>query len=145
MTTDAALMKARLAPFKDFQECVLRDIRWREFALSVDFIFNNIWDRQGGIRKDLGSRDDLVTVSFNLIQEFRFRAGLNESMCRKPELINWGINEVATIQILDDSATLEPYRSLPIPFHHAVISWEWERRIDMVFSSMLVVPERPSY
>ena len=59
---------------------------------------------------------------------------LNSKMLRNPESINWGLNEVALVKVVDDR--LQIYEHSPVPLTHLAFLWEGERRIDVIFSEL---------
>jgi hypothetical protein len=64
---------------------------------------------------------------------------MNASMLAEPERMDWGISEVASIRLEEDSLFLSKYRHLAIPFHHLTCWWENDRRIDIVFSELEIM------
>lgn len=121
-------------------ECIIQDIRWLNFGLAIEFDFNYVWDSQGKIRDNL-EESLIVSVRFVFVQEFNFRGGLNDSILLNPDYVNWGLNEIAAVKLVDDKARLATYSLYPVPFHLAVITWEGigdKRQIDIVFSEFEV-------
>ena len=131
-------MKRVLERYNKFQECVLTDIVWTNQGTSLEIVFDYIWGEDGKIRSNVDQQAKVV-LRFSLVQEFHMRAGLNQAMLAEPDRINWGINEIALVDIDEDETALAPYCGLSLPFYHAIILWETERRIDIVFSHLDVV------
>ncbi len=130
-------IKSLLASYRNFQECVLLDIKWLHYGTTIELTFDYSWNKQGKIRENLNEKEPIV-MSFKLVQEFHLTNALNESMVLDPYRINWGINEVAAIRLEEHSTMLKPYEELPKEFQHIAILWERGnmRRIDVVFSEL---------
>lgn len=128
---------AVLEDHHSFGECILEDVRWRDYGITLDLVFNYIWDNGDRVRDNL-DQPLLKTVTFHGVREFHVRNELNEAMLLSPERINWGIGEIAVMRIADDPHFLARYGGLPVPTHHVVCQWESERRVDVVFTSMEV-------
>ncbi len=132
-----AEIRELLRSYHNFSECIIEDMRWRDYATTLDVMFNYIWDGQEGISLD-PKQPELVVVRFKLVQEFRLNNALNSYMCAHPEELNWGLNEVAMVKISDDDAP-QSYPFLPISFNHVILLWEGERKIDILFSEMEIL------
>ena len=126
--------------YRNLQECVLLEVNYRNYGLLVEFVFNYIWTEDGKIRRTL-EEPERLHLRFELVQEFHLKGALNEAMCTEPERVNWGINEVWAVKIVDHEDFLHPYKSLPVPFHHVSVSWTGDRRIDIVFSTLEIIKE----
>ena len=124
-----------LKAYRNFAECILLEINWKNYMTTVELVFNYVWDKLGKIRHDVDCIQR-VTLSCNLVQEIHFKGGLNPSMCSEPTQINWGINEVALVRLQEQEDFLHPYHALPVPFHHLSVTWEFDRRIDIIFSNL---------
>ncbi|MGH7495431.1 MAG: hypothetical protein ACREOO_23990 [bacterium] len=120
---------------RGFSECILEDIIWKNFGITVEFTIRYIYDNYGRILKSMDDWQILV-LRFNLVQELRISNALKQAMCNEPERLNWGFNEIALTRLENDSRLIYPFREFDIPFHHIAILWENERRIDIVFSEM---------
>jgi catechol-2,3-dioxygenase len=59
-------------------------------------------------------------------------------MLRNPESINWGLNEVALLRVIDDQESKPDKVSTP-PLTHVAFLWESNRRIDVVFAELEVL------
>lgn len=134
MTED---ISKKLEEYKNFQECVLLDVRWYHYGTTVELTFDYVWDTDGKLRTKLNENEPIV-VCMRLVQEFRLNNALNEAMVLQSEQINWGLNEVAAIRIVEDSELLDRYSKLPKDFHHMAVLWERgsSRRIDVIFSEL---------
>jgi hypothetical protein len=123
-----------------FSESIIVDFKWKEFGTTIELTIRYVYDDSGRVPK---SMDDwrVLGLQFNLVQELRVSNALTNAMCKKPEELNWGFNEIALMKLEDNPNLLAPYRQFSLPFHHVAILWENERRIDIVFSA-LEIPEK---
>lgn len=133
-----------------FQECIIKDIQWHRYGTSVDIVFDYVWSgnaigspslgppQAGRLREDLKT-PKLIVVRFRIVQEFHLRNALHSAMIEQIQNINWGINEVSSVNIEDDNLFLSPYRGSQIPFHHITCRWEGDRRIDIVFGTLEIL------
>lgn len=131
-------IKELLSQYNRFEECIIREIKWLDYGLTYEVIFDYIWDEEGKIRKNLDV-DLRVSIRFNLVQEFHFNSNLDKHMVLHSENINWGINDISLIQVAENSASLEKYADLPIPFYHIEIRWEDARRIDIICAGIEIL------
>lgn len=138
LATNAPDIALQLANLRDLQECVLDKIRWGRHALSVTMRFRYIWTADGMVCYSAGLEPRPVYLVFRLVQDFRFCAGLTATQCEHIDNINWGIDEVSCVRLVSGSKEIEQYEHLPTPMHHVEIRWENDRRIDVVFSQLLI-------
>lgn len=131
-------MMKSLASVRNFQECILEDVRWRHFGTIVEFVFNYIWADDGSVRSELlaPARKSIV---FHNLQELHIVNGLNSYQSLHPVELNWGISEVASVRVIEDEALVGRYSNLPIAVHHIRCSWEVARRIDVVCASIEIL------
>ncbi len=127
-----------LQQLQNFAECILVDLRNSQFATEWTLQFNYVWDDKGKIRKNL-DEEVLIALRFGVVQEFRLSNALTESMRQNMGDLNWGMGEVADVQICDPNSMSDQYQNPRIPFHHVICRWETDRRIDIVFSTLTVV------
>ena len=129
-----------LDKYQTLGECVILNINWLHYGTTIELVFDYVWDDDGKIRTDL-EQEDRITLRFRLVQEFHLKNALNSSMVLEPQEMNWGINEIARIKLVENENMLRPYASLPKEFHHIAILWERgdQRRIDIVFSEFDII------
>jgi hypothetical protein len=142
MKNDSRNISELLEKYHNFDECVLVDIDWRDYGLTVDLAFNYIWQENGTIRANLDA-EEIVILRFKLVQELHVIGALNEAKITQPEAVDWGINTVALVKMEEKEEFLNKYRNFSIPFHHVAVRWEYERRIDIVFSDLEVFRKTP--
>jgi hypothetical protein len=126
-----------LRDYKYFQECVILEFRIKHYQTTVELLFDYIWTQDGEYQPIVNATK--LAVIFRVVQEIHVHNDLNDTQVLNPEAMNWGMNEISWIRIRDDEKFLKPYKELPITFHHAAISWENGRRIDIVFSELEIV------
>ena len=114
-----------LSSYNFFQECVIESISFNNYGSQVQIDFHYIYDEGGSIKTE---PKRIVSLGFNKVQEFELTNAWNESQLENLDKLNWGANEVSTIQIED----------LKNGFL-AHILWEGDRRIDIVFGTLEVL------
>ncbi len=137
MLSNAIQMIKTIEQYNKFAECLLLEINWTHYGTTAELVFNYVWTVDGKIRSNLG-QEERVILKFKLVQEFHLKNALSDAILAQPERLNWGINEIALVEIEDNADFLKTYRGLSIPVHHAAIMWEDERRIDIVFGELEV-------
>lgn len=127
----------QLSKYHHFEECIIEEISWLNFGIAIEVRLNYIWQANGTLRQNL-DEPEIVILRFNLVQEFHMINALNAAKCESPELINWGVNEIASVKYIENSEYIKKYKNLPVSFHH--ISFLWERgsnqKLDVVFSEL---------
>ena len=120
-------LSERLEEWRNFEECLVHDVRPIIFGFGLDLIMNYVWDG-GGVRENALDFPQLVTLRMLGVDHVSFVGGLTESMKANPEMINWGLAEVA--QIVPTSAS----SGLGI-----AVEWEGTRRLEVKFSELEIV------
>jgi hypothetical protein len=128
-----------LAGYNNLQECVIETMALEDYGTTVEIVFDYIWNERGELREDLDQVRRLI-VRFRRVQRFHLENALNPHMSEFPEELNWGLNEIAAMRLVegDDLAT---YREFPVPFHRLEIVWEGRRHIDLIFSELEVTQD----
>ncbi len=129
--------KNELSRYKFLQECILTSINFSNQLTDVELSFNYIYDKDGKLRSDL-DRNQIVTIKLGLVQVFKIEGNLNYHQLSNPEMINWGLNEISIIKVLDNSTLLKEHISLSAKLFHLEVLWETNRRIDIIFNSMKI-------
>lgn len=132
-----AEIRRLLEGFRNFQECVVEDVKWLDFGTTVEVQLDYTWTDAGQIRPDL-EHPEIIVMKFRLVQEFRLSNALNDVMCAEPEQIGWGISEVDVVRLFNEDFFLRQYQFLPAPFHHVAFMFGGDRRIDIIFSELEV-------
>ncbi len=133
-------MKDLLANYYNFGECILLDMRWKQWGFSLELVFNYIWKERDVVRDDLDV-EERVIIRFSAVQEFHASYEWNDHILSKPDVIDWGSAEVSQVRLEDGEAFLGKYHSRPVSFHHVAVRWESERRMDIVFSALEIFKE----
>jgi hypothetical protein len=136
-TSNRKEIEAFLNEHKDFSECIIEELALKDYGTTLDVVFNYIWTDTGEVRPNLNERNAIV-LRFRLVQELHINNALNSSMLRNPESINWGLNEVALVQLVKDDSASQTSNPPPAALNHLALLWEGERRIDIVFSELEV-------
>jgi hypothetical protein len=113
----------KLKVYNNFQECIIEDILFTEFGTSVEITFNNIWSNAKEIRKDIDKKQ-IVKIKFFFVNKFLIENNLSRDFVN---MINWGINEVSIIKLIERSDN---------DFMRVEILWETERKIIIEFRDM---------
>lgn len=124
-----------LLKYNSFSECIIRDIFFSKYQTVVDIKMDYIWNDHG--EKDLNNTSG-INLRFEYVQEIIIKNSLNLNMIENIDHLNWGINEISYVKIINDIDLLSPYKHLPLLFQHGAIVWEDSRRIDIVFAYMSV-------
>jgi hypothetical protein len=130
-------IEACLKQHKNFSECIIEELALKDFGTTLDVIFNYIWTDSGELRPDLDKPTN-IGLRFRVVQELHINNSLNSSILEHPESIDWGLNEVALVQVVKDDSALRACEDLPAPLNHVEFLWEGERRMDVVFSELEV-------
>jgi hypothetical protein len=119
---------------KNFSECIIEKLALKDYGATLEVVFNYIWTESVELRPNLDERYEIV-LRFRLVQELHINNALNSSMLRDPESINWGLNEVALVKVVDDNE-LQRDEPSPVPLTHLAFFWEGDRRIDVIFHKL---------
>lgn len=119
-----------LSGYGDFRESVITSITFNHFGTVVEITFNSLWSA-GQRRTDLDLELPVV-LRLSGVQEFHLVNALNQSQLEEPEVLDWGINEIAQAK-----ADKSGEAGLTL-----TLLWEGERRLMVSFMD-LTVQERP--
>ena len=122
---------------KDFSECIIEELVLKDYGTTLEVVFNYVWTDSGELLPNLNEPNDVV-LRFHLVQQLQICNALTASMLRNPESINWGLNEVALLKVINDHASQADETSSP-PLTHVAFLWEGDRRIDVVFVELEVI------
>ena len=132
--SDSGHIENILEEYNDFRECILQEVAWEDQGTTLELTFDYVERQDGEVLLDL--QRDSITMRLFLVQEFHVRNALNDAILREPYRINWGLSEVALVELKEDEKFLAYYENPVVPLHHLAILWETERRIDIVFSGI---------
>ena len=136
-TNDRKEIEEFLKKHKDFSECIIEELSLKDYGTTLEVVFNYIWTESGQPRANLDEPTN-IGLRFRLVQELHINNALNSSMLHDPGSINWGLNEVALVEVVNDSTALQTYEPSLAPLNHLAFLWEADRRIDVVFSELEV-------
>jgi hypothetical protein len=119
-----------------FSECIIEQIKLSDYGTTLEVTLTCNWAEGSQTRKAKNSGPTNMSLSFRLVQELRVSNGLNVAMLNNPESLNWGLNEVSAVQVVDEDPLFWPRPFEYRRFSHVVFLWEGERRIDVVFVSL---------
>ena len=130
-TSEPREVETWLAKHQGFSECIIERLVLSDYGTTFEVVINYIWDGTGRLRSDL-DESRRITLRFLLVQELRINNALTRQMLAAPENINWGLNEVALVMLVEKP---DQIRSDP-SFIHVAFLWEGARRIDVVFAEL---------
>ena len=123
-----------LKKYNFLQECILKDIVWKDYTTNLDLVFKNIWTDKGSLRVDL-DQERLLVLKFKFVQEFHFTGGLQKDILHHSELVNWGLNEISFLKVEENSNLLKKYNQQN-ELNHMNIIWEGKRKISLIFRTL---------
>jgi hypothetical protein len=140
-TSDTREIKVFLEEQREFSECIIEELALKNYGTTFEVVFNYIWNDSGELRANLDEPQG-ISLRFRLLQELRINNSLTSSMLRNPESINWGINEVALVKVMNDSNAFQTSEISQVPLIHVAFLWEGDRRIDVLFSEFEAVSDK---
>jgi hypothetical protein len=131
--TDKADIAAAIAKLHDLQECIIRNIAWDEPAMRLTVTLDYIWTEDGSICFTQGLEPRKITLTFQLTTLLMINNALTAIMIEHPERLNWGISEIARLEIV-------PGEDLGVAhgFVGARFVWEIDRRIEVAFRQLQI-------
>lgn len=130
----AAYLKSR----HSFEECVLRSLEWQHYGTVIDLVIEYWW-AEGFTMRPAGVPPELVTLRLHVVQELHLQNALTDATSLRPDELNWGLSEMASLQLVGDSPGVLKYASLPVSLHHLQCVWDSGRQLDIVFSVLEVL------
>lgn len=110
-----------------FEEALLIELRLVNHGYSVELDFNLVLDAEGRVRPNLRNARESVTLRLDGVTSLELVGGLSDAMLAHPEKINWGLSEIALVEV--DDTDLGPQLR---------VLWEGSRRIVIYFRSAAV-------
>ena len=118
MFREAAGLDAELERWVRCEESLLTEMALTHHGYAVRLAVNLTWAAEGVLRPDLDQREQLLIIEMQGVQRLHMEGGLTRSMLDHPEVISWGLAEVALL------------RAHPCPAGLQLdVLWENERRI----------------
>lgn len=116
-----------LKDHKYFQECVLENIIFDHYGTTVILWFDYIWSKNCDIRENLDEKQ-IIKLKFSSVNRFVIENELSKSVLEKPEMINWGFNEISKINMIQTHNSSQ--------FLQMEILWETKRKILIEFVNL---------
>src|SRR5829696_2809705 len=126
----AEAIVAYLKDRNSFEECILHSVEWQHFGTVIDLVIE-YWGSESFTIRPPGVPSKRVTLRLHVVQELHLLNALNDAMSLRPDQLNWGLSEMALIQLVEDSPELRRYASLPVSLHHLQCVWDSGRQLDV--------------
>lgn len=127
MSTAMEVVREALNRHARFEEALLVELRLVNHGYSVELDFNLVLDAEGRVRPNLRDARESVTLRLDGVTSLELVGGLSDAMLAHPEMINWGLSEIALVEV--DDTDLGPQLR---------VLWEGSRRIVICFRSAAV-------
>jgi hypothetical protein len=124
-----------LARYRNFEECLLEELRWLDAGRVMELEFGYIWgdDPEGSVLEQPRS----IVVRLNDAVVLRVESPLTPTMLAHPERLNWGIKEIAQLRLATQSELLRRPEGMEDTLQ-LVAAWEGPGRIDIVFRALTI-------
>lgn len=109
-----------LRRWRNLEECLLHEIRVSPDLYRIELKFNHIWKGEDRVRERVLEEPVFVTLRLVGIEELQFIGALTEGMKGSPELLDWGLTEVAGVRVRDRNGLIA-----------LTVDWESERRLEV--------------
>jgi hypothetical protein len=106
----------------------LHEVRVWNFLYNVDLVFNYVWSSGNDVRPDVLTSPFFVTLRLVGVEDLRYVGALTEGMRQHPERINWGLSEVANVEVVDRGELVG-----------LSVIWESDRALEVTFVSFELV------
>lgn len=127
----------------NFAECVIEQMTLSDYGTTFTVVMSCDWAQRSRRQEDESSPPIFISFSFRLVQELHVTNALNAAMLTIPESLNWGMNEVSAVQVVEENPIFWPNPHQDRRFSRVAFLWEGGRRIDVVFSDLDVeVPDK---
>lgn len=130
-------IRRQLRDYGSFEESILLDVQWLDQGTTIVLVL----DCTCGAANRTQTKPDAsktVRVRFSSVQELHVSNSLSRSMLENMSELNWGLSEIARVQVDDAVSFTSRYRDLPSKSYHAAVLWQGSRRIDIVFGQMTI-------
>ncbi|GAB4097902.1 hypothetical protein [Sinomonas halotolerans] len=120
-----SLQKA-LDRFNGFSECLLAELRLVNYGYSIEIDLNLVFDDIGSVRSDVLEVSRICTLRLDGVKSMILIGGLSDWMVSHPEDINWGLSEIAGIEVsagegITVTVAWEGKREVKIECHSATL------------------------
>jgi len=110
--SELAVLSAQLHAYRDFEECVVLDLRWRVWGTSLDVDLDFIWRDDGVVRPSSEDRR-IVSIRFFGVSEVHMVNDLTDVMVDGRASLGWGVGEIACLRVADAPRLVRTRLSLP--------------------------------
>lgn len=138
---DISEIRAYVHAYRDFRECIVRDVRWLAFGTRIEVDVDYVWGDDGKVRGSWEKRR-IITLAFCQVQDLHIMNSLTPAMIRSPSRLNWGFAEIARLTVEDQTAkATEP---LSMALHRACFWWEKGPWIELSFYEVFATEREES-
>jgi hypothetical protein len=124
-----------LARYRDFEDCLLEEVRWRYAGRVMELELGYIW----GDGPDCPVLDEPrhILVRLNDAIALRIESPLTPAMLAQPERLNWGIKGIAQLRLARQSELLPRPAGIEDALQLVAV-WEGHGRIDILFRGLSI-------
>ena len=115
---DAAGLDAELERWRRAEEALLVEMSLVHHGYVLRLVFDLVRTDDGVLRTDLDEHEARLTIEMVGVQRLHMEGDLTASMLDHPELIDWGLSEVAALRAGPSGTGLQ-----------LQVRWEGDRRI----------------
>lgn len=123
-------MVSALSRFRNFDQCLLREVRLVRFGTELELEFEYIWDDHRADGVLLAEPFPRVVIRLEVVDSVDMRLELPPGLLEDPNEVNWGLSEVAMVRV--EKLPHEDRR------HRLEVRWETDRRITATFRRMRI-------
>jgi hypothetical protein len=129
--SDLAVLRAQLHAYRDFDECIVLDLRWLDWGTSLVLDLDFVWRDDGTVRSQEENRR-VVSIRFFGVSEVHVVNDLTDAQLGEEQSLGWSVGEIACLRVERASALA---RSRPsIPAYRAALRREGYTWIDVSFT-----------
>ncbi len=130
--SELAVLRAQLHAHRDFDECVVVDVRWLDWgtALKVDLDF--VWHDDGSIRSERDNRR-IVSIHFAGVSALNLLNDLTDAMATPGAPKGWSFGEIACLRV--EHSTRQASARLTLPSFRASFLREGYTWMEIVFTN----------
>ena len=132
---DRQVVEDELARYRNFEECLLEEFRWRDAGRVLELELLYIWaDADAGAVLDDARR---VVVRLGDAVAVTIESPLTAVMLENPDRLNWGVKEIAQLRVARPTELAARPEGLE-DMLQLVAAWEGRGRIDILFRTMAI-------
>ena len=129
--SDAGAIREAFARLHDLRECIIRHVVWSEpqMALTIDLTY--IWTADGRVCFTVGQESQPLRLHFRVVDQLTLHNALSAAMLAHPELINWGVSEIARVEVVESAPEGGAFTQVRFV-------WEGHRHIEVAFRDLTI-------